>query len=150
MAVGRGRSHTPSPRRRSGCRWEPVHGTAARIFACWRVAKVADGATAALLEAGGARCGGVGSGWPRGWRWVEAAATTRPQGGGRGAGGSRWMAWARELLRVARGQGCRWPRRRCQRRGGAMSRRGERLAARVAAGRGCSHTPSPRRGSGCR
>eukprot|EP00962_Isochrysis_galbana_P018752 scaffold5413_cov117-Isochrysis_galbana.AAC.4 len=49
-----------------------------------------------------------------------------------------------QLLGLARGDGGRWPRRRSWRRGSAYSRRGGRLAAQVAAGRGCSHTPRPR------
>eukprot|EP00962_Isochrysis_galbana_P060239 scaffold34457_cov73-Isochrysis_galbana.AAC.1 len=54
------------------------------------------------------------------------------------------MARARALFRLVRGEGCRWPRRRCLRRGGAFWRRGERLATRVVAGRVCSRAPSPR------
>eukprot|EP00962_Isochrysis_galbana_P012024 scaffold3385_cov119-Isochrysis_galbana.AAC.1 len=96
----------PSPWQRLGCRWEQVaygHGGAARGRGC-------------DLKAWGA-AGGVGGG---GSRWQPRP---QPQGGGWGAGGSRWMAWARAVLRLARGRGSSWPRRRCWRRGGAILRR---------------------------
>eukprot|EP00962_Isochrysis_galbana_P023606 scaffold7141_cov107-Isochrysis_galbana.AAC.2 len=93
-----------------------------RAFYCgWRVAKVAYGHGGAAcgmgrdLKAWGA-AGGVGGG---GSRWQPRP---QPQGGGWGEGGSRWMAWARALLRLVRGRGWSWPRRRCWRRGGAILR----------------------------
>eukprot|EP00962_Isochrysis_galbana_P023888 scaffold7287_cov95-Isochrysis_galbana.AAC.1 len=98
-----------APGLRLWCRWEQVCGVGARFFD-WRVAKVADGH-------GGAACGrgrdlkawrAAGSAGGSGSRWQPRP---EPQGGGWGAGGSRWIAWARALLRLARGRGSSWPRR---------------------------------------
>eukprot|EP00962_Isochrysis_galbana_P061544 scaffold39576_cov281-Isochrysis_galbana.AAC.1 len=85
-----------------------------------RVAKVADGHVGAAIEARG--------------RNVEA-----------------WGAAPRVSLRLARGEGGRWRMATLallEAGGRDVYRRAERLAARVAAGRGRSHTRSPRAGAG--
>eukprot|EP00962_Isochrysis_galbana_P046082 scaffold18419_cov98-Isochrysis_galbana.AAC.3 len=60
-------------------------------YSGWRVPTVADGHVGAA-EGGGARILGVVSGWPCGWRRVEAAAPPQDPGWMSGAGGSRVMA----------------------------------------------------------
>eukprot|EP00962_Isochrysis_galbana_P029316 scaffold9350_cov105-Isochrysis_galbana.AAC.3 len=75
--VGCSVPHTPGA--------DAPHAAAARAYGCgaravlfgWRVATVANGNISAAGEAGGgdAHILGVVSGWPRGWRRVEAAAT---------------------------------------------------------------------------
>eukprot|EP00962_Isochrysis_galbana_P018261 scaffold5266_cov116-Isochrysis_galbana.AAC.3 len=118
---------------------------AARIIAAgtWRRWPMPDGHVGAV-GGGGARCLGVRSGWPRGWRRVEAAAT--PAAPGRGPG-CRWEPVDGIGARmIAAGAWRRWPMATAAllEAGGRVFEASERLAAQVAAGRGRSHTPSPR------
>eukprot|EP00962_Isochrysis_galbana_P001305 scaffold330_cov109-Isochrysis_galbana.AAC.17 len=67
-----------------------------------------------------------------------------------GAGGCRVAAWARDLSRLTRGGGSPWPRRRCWRGEGAISRRGSgcpRGWRRIKAAAG---PPAPARSWACR